>query len=272
MIEINKEKVSYILRPKSEEVHKGDMGKVLLRVGSSGMTGAAILSAGAALRAGSGLVYIDAPSDIHPILQVSVPEAICGIPAEHDAACAGPGIGKSREAAESVRKMIEADECPLVLDADALNIIAADDMFSLVRNRKSPTVYTPHMGEAKRLLGDDYSEGMTREEIVRELWKKLGGIAVLKGSGTLVFDGDELFVNTTGNRGMATAGSGDVLSGVMTSFLGQGISPLDVAVSAVYIHGLAGDMAKDEFGYRGLIARDLVKYIAYAIRNIELNL
>ena len=283
MKEITKELVMNLIPERNAEAHKGDFGRVLVIAGSKTMTGACILACEAALRSGSGLVYALVPEDIMPQVQVAVPEVVFkdrkdGIPEEeYDAVIVGPGLGTGDDAKEIVDLVLEKVDSPLVLDADALNIISYNHWHDRVKDRcleGLDTVITPHMGEAARLLKDDEDFDMSkagREEILNELYYITGATVVLKGRRTLVrpmFGGslDPVYVNTTGNPGMATAGSGDVLSGIIAALLGQGVR--NAVMTGVYIHGLAGDLMAEEVGEYSLISRDILKGIPMAFKNI----
>ncbi len=283
MKEITKELVMNLIPERKAEAHKGDFGRVLVIAGSKTMTGACILACEAALRSGSGLVYALVPEDIMPQVQVAVPEVVIkdrslGIPdEEYDCVIVGPGLSTDEEAKKIVDLVLENTECPLVLDADALNIISYNHWHDRVKDRclrGLGTVITPHMGEAARLLKDDTDFDMSkagREEILNELYYITGATVVLKGRRTLVrpmFGGslDPVYVNTTGNPGMATAGSGDVLAGIIAALLGQGVR--NAVMTGVYIHGLAGDLMAEEVGEYSLISRDILKGIPLAFKNI----
>ena len=275
--------VKNIIERRNREIHKGSCGRILIAAGSAGMAGAAVLSARGALRSGAGLVQLSVPAEIFPIVQTGVLEATCLTNSldnmdlgRYDAAAAGPGLGDSRESVEKVRILLDSFDGPLVLDADGLNIAAREDFFDLMRARGGMLIITPHMGEARRLMGKDFSEKMTRHELAEALAQKTGAVAVLKGAGTVVAaEGQKTYTNTTGNPGMATAGSGDVLTGIITSFCGQRhsdgqpIEPLEAALAGVYIHGLAGDLGAEEKGEYGLIAGDIAEYTALAVKKIS---
>lgn len=252
------------------------------------MTGAAVFAARAALRSGSGLVYVCTKERNFPILQTCVPEAICVTwdeAAEHlfgsggwsyDAIAFGPGMGTKAESREMLRKVLFAGEEPLVIDADGLNCLAADrDLAELARNYPGDLVLTPHVGEARRLFdAANVHPGTDREAMVTALARGYDCIGVLKGAGTLVArpaqpsDGPdpEIWKNTTGNPGMATAGSGDVLTGLIAGLAGQGLSLWDAAKAGVYLHGRAGDIAAERIGEYGLIASDIAEGIAPALK------
>lgn len=279
---ITEKTVKNIIERRKREIHKGSCGRILIAAGSVGMAGAAVLSARGALRSGAGLVQLSVPQEIFPIVQTGVLEATCLTDSldnidlsRYNAAAAGPGLGDSRESVEKVRILLDSFDGPLVLDADGLNIAAREDFFDLMRARGGRLIITPHMGEARRLMANDFSEKMTRRELAEALAQKTGAVTVLKGAGTVVAaEGQKTYTNTTGNPGMATAGSGDVLTGIVTSLCGQRhsdgrpIEPLEAALAGVYIHGLAGDLGTEEKGEYGLIAGDIAEYTALAVKKI----
>ena len=263
------------LKKRKRDAQKGDYGRVLIVAGSKGMAGAAILCARGALRAGAGLVTLFVPFDLIPIVQAAVPGATClkkdPTPDElgiYDAIAIGPGLGTGRGAKNAVSYILMNYGGKLVMDADALNLIAGTNT-----KLDEDTVITPHPGEAARLLGTSTEVIQTRREAAAAfLAEKLGCVAVLKGAGTLVSTIDpglRLYINTTGNPGMATGGSGDVLTGVITSLLAQGMSPLNAARAGVYVHGLAGDMMAKEIGENGLTAEDLPEGVARALKHLS---
>ena len=279
---INEKTVKNIIERRKREIHKGSCGRILIAAGSVGMAGSAVLAARGALRSGAGLVQLSVPQEIFPIVQTGVLEATCLTDSldnidlsRYNAAAAGPGLGDSRESVEKVRILLDSFDGPLVLDADGLNIAAREDYFDLMRARGGRLIITPHMGEARRLMAKDFSEKMTRRELAEALAEKAGAVTVLKGAGTVVAAGGrKTYTNTTGNPGMATAGSGDVLTGIITSLCGQRhsdgrpIEPLEAALAGVYIHGLAGDLGAEEKGEYGLIAGDIAEYTALAVKKI----
>ena len=279
---ITEKTVKNIIERRKREIHKGSCGRILIAAGSVGMAGAAVLAARGALRSGAGLVQLSVPAGIFPIVQTGVLEATCLTDSldnidlsRYNAAAAGPGLGDSRESVEKVRILLDSFDGPLVLDADGLNIAASEDFFDLMRARGGRLIITPHMGEARRLMAKDFSEKMTRRELAEALAEKTGAVTVLKGAGTVVAaKGRKTYTNTTGNPGMATAGSGDVLTGIITSLCGQRhsdgrpIEPLEAALAGVYIHGLAGDLGAEEKGEYGLIAGDIAEYTASAVKKI----
>lgn len=270
---ITREFVQTIIEKREKEIHKGDCGRILIVAGSHGMAGAAILAATAALRTGSGLVQVAIPKELFPIVQVGIPEATClerdlrKIDLSlYDAIAVGPGLGQSDESIDTVKYLFENYDGKMVLDADGLNILAYNNLFDLIKDKEN-IVITPHMGEARRLLGHLKEE---RKETAIELYRKTKAITVLKGHATVVAtDNEKTYINTTGNPGMATAGSGDVLTGIITSLLGQGKSAKEAALAGVFVHGLAGDLAAETVGEYGLIAGDIAYYTAIALKEIS---
>ncbi len=269
---ITKEYVNNIIRQRPQDIHKGQCGRVLIIAGSKAMTGAAVLCARGALRSGAGLVYVSLPSEVFPVVQISVPEAICVLRSPetdfgmYDAVAVGPGIGVDAENKALIRKILKEYRKTLVIDADGLNTVASADLFEDMRTSSADIVITPHMGEAARLLGTMPSD---REEIAQNLSALTGATAVLKGAGTVVASaGEKSYINTTGNPGMATAGSGDTLTGIIASLSAQGYSGFDAAACGVYIHGLAGDMAADATGQWGITASDIAEFTPRAIKSI----
>jgi len=266
------------LGTRGQNTHKGDYGKILLVAGSIGMAGAAILAGRSAYSSGAGLVTCAVPSQLFPIMQISLPEATCILRksgkidyGHYDAIILGPGLGISKENATLIEEILKTYTGPLVIDADGLNCIEKYDLYQALLDTKAQVVLTPHPGEAKRLLG--VTEIEDRESFAVALAQTFRSTAVLKGAGTIVSgihpDGQPIiFKNPTGNPGMATAGSGDVLAGIIGAFLAKGLKPIDAASAGVYIHGAAGDAAASELGETGMIASDICRHIPYAIKNI----
>lgn len=275
--------VKNIIVRRNREIHKGDCGRILIVAGSWGMAGAAVLAARGALRAGSGLVQLAVSEKIFPIVQTGVTEATCLADdlqaidfGRYDGAAIGPGLGTGPDAVRKVKDILNMYEGPLVIDADGLNIVAAEGLFDIIRHRSGETIITPHIGEARRLLGGSYDPDMSRNELARALAARTGAITVLKGAGTVVATAEgQTYTNTTGNPGMATAGSGDVLTGIITTLCGQKkpsgakITALEAALAGVYIHGLAGDLGAFEKGEYGLTAGDIAEFTAYALKKIS---
>jgi len=265
--------VNTFLKKRERELHKGDCGTILIVAGSFGMAGAAVLCARGALRSGAGLVRISVPEFLFPIMQTSIAEATCvtrnlthEMISGADAIVIGPGLGKEDDYGTLIQNIVEGCRKTVVLDADALNLIAKDQ--TVLHNRKANLILTPHPGEAGRLLGMNAKEiNENRENAVRELAESFNGIAVLKGAGTLVATPEgKTYINTTGNPGMATGGCGDVLSGVIAALAGQGCSSEEAAAAGVYLHGKSGDMSGAKLGEYGLTASDIASMMALAIK------
>ena len=275
---ITKNEIKRLLPKRPADSHKGSFGKVLIVAGSPMMMGAAILSARAALRSGAGLVRVSVPEKLFHIVQLGAPEAVCcgrnfvtdsDFLNDNDAIVIGPGLGIGSGSASLVKYLLSSYEGKLLLDADALNVIAKGGID--VSSSSASCVITPHAGEAARLLDSTPEEiNSDREMFVLELAKKFNCIAVLKGNHTVIAEpGGDIAINYTGNPGMATAGSGDVLSGMMGAFMGEGMSVMDAASAAVFTHGLAGDIAEKEMGTYGLIASDIIDTIPKSILDIQ---
>lgn len=272
---LNHEQVLSILPDRDKTAHKGDFGRLLLLCGSRGYTGAAALAAMGALRSGAGLVFLGVPESIYAIEAVKLTEAIvfplpdCGgtlsaeaIPEilerlpKMDAVVIGCGLGQSEGAFEVVKAVLEHAACPVVLDADGINLIAAHK--DILRGRSYATILTPHAGEFSRLSGCLPEKRIADAE---SLSRELGAIVVLKGYETVITDGTVTYINPTGNPGMAVGGSGDVLAGIIGSFLGQGIAPLEAAACGAWVHGAAGDLCAREIGQYGMLPTDMVQIL-----------
>lgn len=277
--------IKQTLKRRNVNAHKGNFGKILIYAGSTGMAGAAVLCGRAALKSGAGLVQYLLPSFESPlltILQISVPEATCLEMndsldlSQYQAVAAGCGLGKSSEAAAILSFILSNYSGVIVLDADALNMISESrELQDKLINSGASSVITPHIGEARRLLHT--CEGISgldsRKWAVCSLAEQYNAIAVLKGSGTLVAEhfpkrvpSFDIFMNTTGNPGMAAGGSGDSLTGIIASLAGQGYKAVDAARMGVFLHGKAGDLAAENLSEPGLTASDIVNYIPAAIR------
>src|SRR5579859_2059129 len=265
-----------LLPKRKPDSHKGDYGRILVVAGSRGMAGAATLASEAAYRSGAGLVYIACPSSIVDVMSIKQTCAVVW-PFEDgtgvgqlldyahrcDVAVIGPGLSHAPMIAGIIREVVGALEIPMVLDADGLNAFEAFP--ELLARGHAPRVITPHPGEAARLLKSLPSEIQEkRAETAQELAERFLSVAVLKGHRTIVTDGKKSYVNKTGNPGMATGGSGDVLGGVIAAMFGQSLAPFEAAVLGVYAHGMAGDIAKDQNGEVGMIAGDIVDSLADA--------
>lgn len=275
---IDKAFVNTLIRKRHKDLHKGDCGRVLIIAGSKGMTGAAILSARGALRSGAGLVRVSVSEELFPIIQVGVPEATCVsrmLPPdrldEYQAIVIGPGLGDEISNVSMIKTVLEGKCKAVVLDADGLNLTACNrELQEAVKKAGKRLIITPHPGEAARLLGCTTEEiNSDRVQAVCRLAELTGAVSVLKGAGTLVTSPDKkTYINTTGNPGMATGGSGDVLSGIIGALAGQGLTCLEAAAAGVYIHGLAGDTAAQSLGEYGLIASDIAAMTAIALHKI----
>ncbi len=251
------------LPARPEDSHKGDYGRVVVAAGSAGMGGAAVLASQAALRAGAGRVTCACPQAVLPffapfpcVMTAVLEEAVVSaLASKAEALCVGPGLGKAPETASIVRALLAGSKAPAVVDADALAALDASTLAAL----KDRAVLTPHPGEMASLTGSTVKVVQTdRRELAKDYAGRHGLVVVLKGHGTVVTDGLRLAVNATGNAGMATAGTGDVLSGVIAALLAQGMQPFEAAYLGVYLHGLAGDLAAKEKGLHSLIATDVL--------------
>ena len=272
MENLTHEKVLNILPDRDPFAHKGKFGKILLLCGSEGYTGAAYLASMGALRSGAGLVFLGVPRSIYAIEAVKLTEAIVfplpdaegklsaeAIPEildrlpKLDAVLIGPGLGRSRDVEEVVKTVLQQAKCPVVLDADGINAVAGH--IDILRGRTAPTILTPHDGEFARLGG---VTGEDRQGAAERMARELGCIMLLKGHRTVVTDGSTTYINCTGNPGMAVGGSGDVLSGIIVSLLGQGISPLEAAACGAWLHGAAGDRCAAQMGQYGMLPTDML--------------
>ncbi len=259
------------------DAHKGMMGSVLIVAGSRKMPGAAILAAMSALRGGAGLVTVATPESALTALQshlvettfLPLPDSREGELLESafydfferskkcDSVLIGPGLGTSAGVKRFVLRALSSLRSPLLLDADALNVLGAD--LSFLKKSKAFVVITPHPGEMSRLLGISIKEVQdNRERIAMECAKLSKAVVVLKGYRSVITDGEQLEINTTGNPGMAKGGMGDALSGLLAAFLARGMSSFEAARLAVHIHGVAGDLASKKWGKESMIARDLI--------------
>ncbi len=266
--------VSGILKPRSRFAHKGTFGHALLIGGSKGKAGAAVLMGKACLRSGAGLVTVHIPECAYQVVQTAVPELMVSVDPDNNectqlphldayssVAC-GPGLGTGKGASNMLKHLIQQAQVPLLLDADALNILA--DNPTWLAFLPKGTVLTPHPGEFGRLAGKT-SNSFDRLESLRAMCIKYGINIVLKGAYTIVCSPlGNCYFNTTGNPGMATAGSGDALTGVITGLLAQGYNSTEACILGVYIHGLAGDIATEETGSEALIAGDIIENLGKA--------
>jgi NAD(P)H-hydrate epimerase len=278
---ILREDVTPLLRRRRKFDHKGTYGHALIIAGSYGRAGAATLAAGAALRSGAGLVTVHTPLTAVLPLQAALPEAmvspdqgtefITSAPdmEKYDAAGIGPGMGTDPDSCRALKTILESAQIPLVLDADALNIIAQDRrMLKLIPKQ---TILTPHPGEFRRLTGKDLNDYQLLEMQIA-FAEEYNCIVLLKGAHTSVAMPDgRVFFNSTGNPGMATGGSGDVLTGILTALLAQGYDPVQAAIAGVYLHGAAGDVALRVHSEEALIAGDILMNLGRAFRETRFN-
>lgn len=280
--------VGPLLPPRPVAAHKGRYGHLLVVAGSLGKTGAAVLACLGALRAGTGLVTCAVPASQRPVVAAGVAEAmteplpetaagslsakgverLLALLHRVDAAAIGPGVGLDPETQAAVRDVIRQGERPLVVDADALTALAGH--LAVAREAAGPRLLTPHPGEAARLLGVTIAEvQVDRVGAARRLAEATGATVALKGARTVVAGPDgEVVVNPTGNPGMASGGTGDVLTGIAGGLLAQGLGPVAALRAAVYLHGLAGDLAAEAGGTAGLLAGDVARALPAAIRRV----
>jgi NAD(P)H-hydrate epimerase len=209
-------------------------------------------------------ITIPLPGDQGHISEEAVRELLHGAQT-HDVLAVGPGLGRSLGISALVTTLLSETAIPIVLDADGLNALESARVLSW--SRKAALVLTPHPGEFARLIGSDVpTVQANRQDLATEFAREYGVVLVLKGHQTIVTDGQRVYVNTTGNPGMATAGSGDVLTGAVAALIGQGTRPFEAAQLGVYLHGLAGDLARDELGEMGMTAADVLHYLPYALK------
>ena len=272
---LDQDSVTAILPDRDPWGHKGDYGKILLLCGSRGYTGAAALSAMGALRTGAGLVFLGVPESIYAIEAIKLNEPVVfPLPDEEgklseiaideivdrlsrmDAVLIGCGLGQSQGTMAVLKAVLETAECPVVVDADGINLLAQN--ISLLRERTAPTILTPHDGEFARLGGILTEDRMTS---AREFAKQMGCVLLLKGHRTCISDGEVCYENSTGNPGMAVGGSGDVLAGMIVSLLGQGIAPLEAAACGAWLHGAAGDLCASQLGQYGMLPTDMLNVL-----------
>lgn len=286
---ITQEMVNRFIKPRLAESHKGTYGHALLIGGSRGMTGAIVMSSCAALRSGAGLVTTALPDSLVAIIQSSVMEVMAAplaetkegaisieaLPAIENllgaaSVCAiGPGLSRYQEAHVLLRFVLERAGIPIIIDADGLNALEGD--ISILKDRQIPIIITPHPGEMARLTGKTIEEIQSnRINIARYYASEWGITVVLKGNRTIVASpSGEIYVNITGNPGMATAGSGDVLTGIISGLMAQGLKAIDAAISGVFIHGKAGDKAVETMGENALVAGDIINFLPDIFSELE---
>lgn len=284
--ETNAEFVRDILPTADVQAHKGNMGRISVIAGSKGFTGAATMCCQSALKSGGGLVTLFTPENLNEIYEKKLTEAMtlpldCNdylreelvlekseVLKKSDTVIVGPGLGRDTDAAKIIEFLFE-NEIPTVIDADGINAIASN--INILNGKKGKTVFTPHVGEFSRLTGFSTEKILSdRLGHAREFAVKYGVTLVLKGAGSIIAQPDGVcFINHTGNSGMATGGSGDVLSGILGAFLARGMSAENAAVAAVYIHGLAGDIARKNLGSESMLPTDTISFIHKAFLKIR---
>lgn len=262
-----------LVAPRLANTHKGTYGHVAIIAGSTGRSGAAVMAARGAIRTGAGLVTVMTDAETAKLVHSASAESMTYVGGDlaeflkgKDAAVIGPGLPDNERAYGWVRSAVSSIEVPLVVDASGLNAFAG--RAAEINPNRRPMVITPHPGELARLVSSDTGAiNADRITAARAAAKLTNCVVVLKGFQTLVADPDEnVFVNPTGNPGMATGGMGDVLSGILVALLARGDDPLEAACAAVYLHGLAGDILKEEFGDTGMAAMDLADRVPFAIQ------
>ena len=272
------------------DAHKHSVGKIFVLAGSKGLTGAALLCSQSAMKSGAGAVVLGIPAIVFTsVVRRTLEVMPFALPATHEGSLGqqgfaeiqkkvrwanvlllGPGLSQNQETQDLIRRIIATCEKPMLIDADGLNALAVDPKI-LLRRKGKQIILTPHLGEFSRLTGILAVEiEKNKIEIARIFAKKHNVVLVLKGAPTIVVDSKgKTFVNSTGNPGMATAGSGDVLSGIIAALLGQGNEPLHAAVNGVFIHGYAGDIAKEKMGQMGMLASDILKAIPFSLKHLQ---
>lgn len=272
ILKLNREKVLALLPDRDPDGHKGSFGKILLLCGSRGYTGAAYLAAMGALRSGAGLTFLGVPESIYEIEAIKLNEPVVfPLPEENgklgilaipeiaerlpqmDAVLIGCGLGQSGGTLAVVKAVLEQAKCPVVVDADGINVLKEHK--DILRGRAYPTILTPHDGEFLRFGG---TLGEDRMASAAHFSREWNSIVLLKGHRTYITDGETGYRNETGNPGMAVGGSGDVLAGILVSLLGQGLQPLAAAACGAWLHGAAGDLCAEEIGQYGMLPTDML--------------
>jgi ADP-dependent NAD(P)H-hydrate dehydratase len=275
---IDKNEIIKRYKPIDSHTHKGIQGHALIIAGSYGKIGAAVLSSKACLKTGCGLVTAYVPECGYQILQISNPEVMTltdekekyisniSFDIEPQAIAIGPGLGQETETKKAVHDFIKTNKVPLVIDADALNILSKNkDWLALLQPK---TILTPHPKELERLIGKWSTEADKFDKTIA-FSKQYGLVIVMKGAPTHIIDGETVYKNTTGNAALASAGSGDALTGIITSLVAQSYEPVNASILGVYLHGLTADIALPETGYQSFIASDIISSIGKAYLTIE---
>lgn len=274
-LKISKESIRRYLPKRDENAHKGDFGKVLIIGGSVGFTGAPKMAAEAALRCGSGLIYLAVPDVVYPIVAASVTEpmvyphssdgkmlseaaldSLLERAENCDACLLGVGMGRSEQTQKLTLELLRHLRIPTVVDADGINSISGH--IDLLRETVCPVILTPHDGEFRRLGGDLSADRLAE---TKRLSAQTNCVILRKGHRTIICDKDRFCINTTGNPGMATGGSGDVLAGIILSLLGQGLKPFEAASLGAWLHGAAGDLCAEQIGEYGMTPSDIIQAV-----------
>ncbi len=285
---IDEKYIKKILPIRVNDSNKGDYGKVFIIAGSTGLTGAAVLAASAALRSGSGLITVGIPKSLSAIMEVKLTE-VMSVPLEDekkgvlslkcvsqiieklnkiDVLVFGPGLSYNAVILAILTDILKQSDVPIIIDADGINALAQN--INVLEEKKCPVIITPHPGEMSRLTGLSIQKIQTnRIKVAQDFARQWKVTVVLKGTRTIVaFPNGDVFINCTGNAGMATGGMGDVLSGIIASLIGQGMNPEDAAVAGVYLHGMAGDVCSENIGQHGLIPTDVIQMLPIVFRQI----
>ena len=280
LLELRQHTIRQWLPRRKRESHKGDYGRLLLLCGSVGYTGAPVLAAQAAVRSGAGLVFSCVPEAVYSIVAgrllepmvvplpsedgrfsaAAIPEVLARLE-RCDACLIGCGMGQSPAGLALVKAALSQACCPVVLDADGINVLAGH--IDVLRGAACPVIVTPHEGEFRRLFG---AYTGSRLAAAKEFYAQTGATLLLKGHRSLIVGADGCYVNRCGNPGMATGGSGDVLAGIVTALLGQGLSPTRAAAAAAWLHGTAGDLCAAELGEYGMLPSDLLLRLPRLLR------
>ena len=275
---ISKKTIQEIYKPVQSSAHKGTLGHALIIGGSYGKIGSVCLSSKAALKTGCGLVSVFLPQCGYQIAQIATPEVmtITDKDEKHisnivfdchpNAIAIGPGMGQERATKKAFYQFLKSNKRPLVIDADALNILASNQKWLSLLQPK--TILTPHLKELERLIGT-WQSASEKFEMTQSFAKLYDVIVVMKGAPTYIIDSDKIYQNTTGNAALATAGSGDVLTGMISSFLAQSYEPINAAIFGVYLHGLTADLALPTNGSESFIASTIIDYLGTAFLSLR---
>lgn len=275
---IAKTQILQCYKPIQNTTHKGIQGHALLIGGSYGKIGSICLTSKAALHSGCGLVTAFIPKCGCEIVQIFIPEAMVltdvnqkyitaiNFNLKPQAIGIGPGLGQESKTQKALHQFLKSNKTPLIVDADALNILAENPLWLMLLPSK--TILTPHQNELERLIGKWYSD-VEKIQMTVNFSVKYNVIVVMKGAPTHIIDGEMIYENTTGNAALATAGSGDVLTGIITGLLAQSYKPIDAAIMGVYLHGLTADLALPETGYESFTASDCIRYLGKAYLSFQ---